>query len=102
MSTDDSVVRDALRRFTTVPRQREPRGRSSRSPRRVTHSWLLDMDGVLAHEEQVIPGADRFLGRLRELELPFLVLTNNSIYTRRDLSARFRVYRSSGPVARRS
>jgi NagD protein len=91
MSTDDSVVRDALRRFTTVPRQREPRGRSSRSPRRVTHSWLLDMDGVLAHEEQVIPGADRFLGRLRELELPFLVLTNNSIYTRRDLSARFRV-----------
>jgi NagD protein len=90
MSTDDSVVRDALRRFTTGPRQGEPRGRSSRSPRRVTHSWLLDMDGVLAHEEQVIPGADQFLARLREFELPFLVLTNNSIYTRRDLSARFR------------
>ena len=91
MSADDSVVRDALRRFTTVPRQRERRGRSSRSPRRVTHSWLLDMDGVLAREEHVIPGADRFLARLRELELPFLVLTNNSIYTRRDLSARLRV-----------
>ncbi|MGZ6588808.1 MAG: TIGR01457 family HAD-type hydrolase, partial [Solirubrobacteraceae bacterium] len=48
------------------------------------------MDGVLAREEHVIPGADRFLARLRELELPFLVLTNNSIYTRRDLAARFR------------
>ncbi|HTX32385.1 MAG TPA: HAD-IIA family hydrolase [Solirubrobacteraceae bacterium] len=55
----------------------------------MTHSWLLDMDGVLAHEEQLIPGADQFLARLRELELPFLVLTNNSIHTRRDLSARF-------------
>jgi NagD protein len=56
----------------------------------LTDSWLLDMDGVLFHEEQPIPGADRFLARLRELELPFLVLTNNSIYTRRDLSARLR------------
>ncbi|MGZ4285442.1 MAG: HAD-IIA family hydrolase [Solirubrobacteraceae bacterium] len=48
------------------------------------------MDGVLAHEERAIPGADRFLAGLRELELPFLVLTNNSIYTPRDLSARLR------------
>jgi NagD protein len=48
------------------------------------------MDGVLAREEHPIPGADRFLGRLRERQLPFLVLTNNSIYTRRDLSARLR------------
>jgi NagD protein len=56
----------------------------------LTDSWLLDMDGVLFHEEQPIPGADRFLARLRELKLPFLVLTNNSIYTRRDLSARLR------------
>jgi NagD protein len=50
----------------------------------------MDMDGVLVHEEHAIPGADRFLGRLRELGLPFLVLTNNSIYTRRDLAARLR------------
>lgn len=50
----------------------------------------MDMDGVLVHEDHAIPGADRFLARLRELELPFLVLTNNSIYTRRDLSARLR------------
>jgi NagD protein len=58
---------------------------------RVIRSWLMDMDGVLVHEETAIPGADRFLARLRELEIPFLVLTNNSIYTRRDLSARLAV-----------
>jgi NagD protein len=57
---------------------------------REIRSWLMDMDGVLVHEEQAIPGADRFLSRLRERELPFLVLTNNSIYTRRDLAARLR------------
>jgi len=48
----------------------------------------MDMDGVLVHESHGIPGAGRFLERLRERELPFLVLTNNSIYTPRDLTAR--------------
>src|SRR5689334_8866764 len=48
----------------------------------------MDMDGVLVHEEQPIPGAAAFLARLRERGLPFLVLTNNSMYTRRDLAAR--------------
>jgi NagD protein len=59
-------------------------------PQREIRSWLMDMDGVLVREEHAIPGADRFLAQLRERELPFLVLTNNSIYTRRDLSARLR------------
>ncbi|HEY8704512.1 MAG TPA: HAD-IIA family hydrolase [Gaiellaceae bacterium] len=58
--------------------------------RREIRSWLMDMDGVLVHEQSAIPGADRFLARLRDLGIPFLVLTNNSIYTRRDLSARLR------------
>ncbi|HEV7460451.1 MAG TPA: TIGR01457 family HAD-type hydrolase, partial [Solirubrobacteraceae bacterium] len=55
-----------------------------------TRAWLMDMDGVLVYEEQAIPGADRFLAALRERDTPFLVLTNNSIYTPRDLSARLR------------
>jgi len=55
---------------------------------REIQSWLTDMDGVLVPEEQPIPGADAFIRRLRELSLPFLVLTNNSMYTRRDLAAR--------------
>jgi len=50
----------------------------------------MDMDGVLVHEERAIPGADRFLAQLRERGTPFLVLTNNSMYTRRDLAARLR------------
>ncbi len=50
----------------------------------------MDMDGVLVDEENAIPGADRFLAALRDAGTPFLVLTNNSIYTRRDLAARLR------------
>jgi NagD protein len=57
---------------------------------REIRSWLMDMDGVLVHEEEALPGADRFLAALREHGRPFLVLTNNSIYTRRDLAARLR------------
>lgn len=53
-----------------------------------TQTWLLDMDGVLVHEGVALPGAQEFIERLRERALPFLVLTNNSIYTRRDLAAR--------------
>src|SRR3954471_8541110 len=59
-------------------------------PDREIRSWLMDMDGVLVHEERAIPGADRFVATLRERGRPFLVLTNNSIYTRRDLAARLR------------
>src|SRR4051794_22411770 len=55
---------------------------SGRVAHREIHSWLMDMDGVLVHEESAIPGADRFLAALRERGRPFLVLTNNSIYTR--------------------
>jgi NagD protein len=59
--------------------------------RREIKAWLMDMDGVLVHEEEAIPGADEFLARLQEHSIPFLVLTNNSIYTRRDLAARLRI-----------
>jgi NagD protein len=50
--------------------------------------WLTDMDGVLVHEEQALPGAAEFLARLAEKQRRFLVLTNNSIFTPRDLAAR--------------
>ena len=54
-------------------------------------SWLMDMDGVLVREERPIPGADAFVALLRERGAPFLVLTNNSVYTPRDLAARLRM-----------
>lgn len=51
-------------------------------------AWLTDMDGVLIREDRAIPGAQEFLDALQRHKLPFLVLTNNSIFTNRDLSAR--------------
>jgi NagD protein len=48
----------------------------------------MDMDGVIVREEHPVPGADRFLARLAETHHPFLMLTNNSMFTTRDLAAR--------------
>lgn len=69
--------------------------KSSHSWPTITHpsqidTWLIDMDGVLVREDRPIEGASRFLSQLRDSGTPFLVLTNNSMYTRRDLSARLR------------
>jgi NagD protein len=50
--------------------------------------WLTDMDGVLVHENAPVPGAAELLEQWREQGKRYLVLTNNSIYTPRDLSAR--------------
>ena len=50
--------------------------------------WLTDMDGVLVHENEPVPGARELLQQWRDQEKPYLVLTNNSIFTPRDLSAR--------------
>lgn len=57
-------------------------------PGPLIRSWLIDMDGVLVREEVPIPGADTFVRTLAELAVPYLVLTNNSLYTPRDLAAR--------------
>ena len=53
-------------------------------------SWLMDMDGVIVREDRAVAGADAFIARLIETNHPFLVLTNNSMYTARDLTARLR------------
>jgi NagD protein len=53
-------------------------------------SWLTDMDGVLVHENHPLPGAPELIHQWVESGTPFLVLTNNSIFTPRDLAARLR------------
>ncbi len=58
------------------------------SDRRPVHCWLTDMDGVLVHEQRALPGAADFIQALYDNGRRFLVLTNNSIYTPRDLRAR--------------
>src|SRR5215216_5709044 len=60
---------------------------SDETPRPV-ETWLTDMDGVLVHEDVPIPGAVEFIEALERSGLKFLVLTNNSIFTPRDLRAR--------------
>src|SRR3954465_598545 len=52
--------------------------------------YLIDMDGVIYRGGQLIPGADRFVNGLREANIPFLFLTNNSQRTRRDVATRLR------------
>lgn len=50
--------------------------------------YLIDMDGVVYRGGHLIPGADRFVNGLREANIPFLFLTNNSQRTRRDVATR--------------
>ncbi|GAA1351418.1 HAD-IIA family hydrolase [Falsarthrobacter nasiphocae] len=54
--------------------------------------WLTDMDGVLVHENHALDGAAELIRHWTETGKRFLVLTNNSIYTTRDL--RFRLLAS--------
>lgn len=58
-----------------------------RKPRDI-ECWLTDMDGVLVHEDQPLPGAVELIERWVETSRRFLVLTNNSTFTPRDLAAR--------------
>ena len=58
--------------------------------RRKIECWLTDMDGVLVHEGVALPGAADVIKQWQAEGLRFLVLTNNSIYTPRDLAARLR------------
>ncbi len=51
-------------------------------------SYLIDMDGVIVRGSELIPGADAFLDRLHQRQIKFLILTNNPLYTQRDLQHR--------------
>lgn len=51
-------------------------------------NFLIDMDGVLIEGKTIIPGADAFINRLLEQKRKFLLLTNNPVYTPRDLAHR--------------
>ena len=53
--------------------------------------WLTDMDGVLVRENHEIPGASNLIERWVDTSHRVLVLTNNSIFTPRDLSARLQM-----------
>ena len=48
--------------------------------------YLIDMDGVIYRGTHLIPGAEQFIRSLRDADIPFLFLTNNSQRTRRDVA----------------
>ena len=84
--------------LTPVPDQ--PR----RGPRRrPIESWLMDMDGVLVREEHAgarcRPASSPTCARTRRRSC---LLTNNSIYTQRDLAARLGRQRPGTSPRRRS
>jgi len=54
-------------------------------------AFLLDMDGVLVRGRTPIPGAQEFIARLVVTGTRFLILTNNPIYTPRDLQHRLAI-----------
>lgn len=59
-----------------------------RDNRGMSKAFLLDMDGVLVRGATPIPGAQAFIARLTETRTPFLIITNNPLYTPRDLQHR--------------
>lgn len=52
--------------------------------------FLIDMDGVIYRENQLIAGAAEFVNALISNGVPFLFLTNNSAPTGEDLSVRLK------------
>ena len=51
-------------------------------------NFIMDMDGVLIQGNTIVPGADLFIQKLLDQGRKFLLLTNNPVYTPRDLAHR--------------
>ena len=52
--------------------------------------FLIDMDGVIYRGSSPIPGAAEFIRYLRDENIPYLFLTNNSTYTPLDVITKLR------------
>lgn len=48
---------------------------------RQVRGWIIDADGVLYRDTEVIPGAPEFIAELKTGGTPFVILTNNSTKT---------------------
>ncbi len=51
-------------------------------------NFIIDMDGVLVAGRSLIPKADEFIEKLLKQKRKFLLMTNNPLYTPRDLAHR--------------
>lgn len=66
----------------------------------VIKNYLMDMDGVLVHGRTAIPGAAEWIAHLNATQTPYLVVTNNPIYTTRDLAYRLQATGLDVPAER--
>jgi len=51
----------------------------------MANGFLIDMDGVIYSGQHLIPGADKFISRLIEQDIPFMFMTNNSQRSREEV-----------------
>lgn len=63
-------------------------------------NFLIDMDGVIVSGRTMIPGADLFIDRIKACGAEYLVLTNNPLYTPRDLAHRLQTIGFDIPIKR--
>ena len=63
-------------------------------------NYLIDMDGVLISGHSIIPGAGRFIEKLKARQARYLVLTNTPIYTPGDLAHRLQTIGLDIPAER--
>jgi 4-nitrophenyl phosphatase len=52
--------------------------RSATTPLEALRGFLVDLDGVVYTGTEVVPGAPKFFELLRQRDIPFLLITNNS------------------------
>jgi NagD protein len=66
----------------------------------VNKNFFLDMDGVLVLGKTLIPGALQFIEMLKQNKNEYLILTNNNLYTTRDLAHRLQASGLDVPAER--
>ncbi|MCB0147470.1 MAG: hypothetical protein KDE01_07435, partial [Caldilineaceae bacterium] len=74
--------------YTGKMNLRQPYPSRSLSEMKQYKNYLMDMDGVLVRGKTAIAGAQRFIDALNDGGHKYLVLTNNPMYTPRDLAHR--------------
>src|ERR1035441_693204 len=70
--------------------EKRSKGETRQPTLQMKTGYLIDMDGVIYRENQLIPGAVEFVQALTTGGSPFLFLTNNSAPTPEDLAVRLR------------
>ena len=60
--------------------------------------FICDMDGVIYHGNQILPGVPEFIQWLHDEKKKYLFLTNNSGYTPRELNQKLARMDVSGPI----